>query len=116
MSGWVPSGISTSLVDTLDTKRCAIAAAAGISLDATERIAFQRDLFSTAGGRASMLGDVLAHRRTEIDTINGAALRHADPARHACISRVPTRKKWRSFSPALSSCRFPGESASASIV
>jgi 2-dehydropantoate 2-reductase len=66
------------VMDALTRETCAIAAAAGIALDATERIAFQRDLFSTAGGRASMLGDVLAHRRTEIDTINGAALRHAD--------------------------------------
>src|SRR4051812_13682637 len=56
------------VMDALTRETCAIAAAAGISLDATERIAFQRDLFSTAGGRASMLGDVLAHRRTEVDT------------------------------------------------
>jgi 2-dehydropantoate 2-reductase len=67
-----------AVMDDLTRETCRIANAAGIELDAEERVAFQHELFATAGGRASMLGDVLAHRRTEIDTINGAALRYAD--------------------------------------
>jgi 2-dehydropantoate 2-reductase len=66
------------LLDRLTRETCDIAHAEGIDLDADERVAFQHDLFRTAGGRASMLGDVLAHRRTEIDTINGAAITYAD--------------------------------------
>jgi 2-dehydropantoate 2-reductase len=65
-------------MDEVTRETCRIASALGIELDAEERVAFQRELFRTAGGRASMLGDVLAHRRTEIDTINGAAIRYAD--------------------------------------
>lgn len=65
-------------MDDLTRETCAIARAAGYDLDPAERLAFQRELFRTAGGRASMLGDVLANRRTEIDTINGAAIRHAE--------------------------------------
>ena len=65
-------------MDDLTRETTAIARAAGFDLDPEERVAFQRELFRTAGGRASMLGDVLAGRRTEIDTINGAALRHAE--------------------------------------
>jgi 2-dehydropantoate 2-reductase len=67
-----------AVIDDLTRETCVIARAAGVELDPEERVAFQHDLFSTAGGRASMLGDVLAHRRTEIDTINGAALRYAE--------------------------------------
>jgi 2-dehydropantoate 2-reductase len=66
------------LMDRLTRETCDIAHAEGIDLDADERVAFQHDLFRTAGGRASMLGDVLARRRTEIDTINGAAITYAD--------------------------------------
>jgi 2-dehydropantoate 2-reductase len=66
------------VMDDLTRETCEIARAAGIDLDAEERVEFQHELFRTAGGRASMLGDVLAHRRTEIDTINGAALRYAE--------------------------------------
>jgi 2-dehydropantoate 2-reductase len=66
------------LMDGLTRETCDIAHAEGIELDADERVAFQHDLFRTAGGRASMLGDVLARRRTEIDTINGAAINYAD--------------------------------------
>jgi len=67
-----------AVMDDITRETCAIGRAAGYDLDADERIAFQRELFRTAGGRASMLGDVLANRRTEIDSINGAALRYAE--------------------------------------
>jgi 2-dehydropantoate 2-reductase len=69
------------VMDNLTRETCLIARAAGIELDPEERVAFQHELFRTAGGRASMLGDVLAKRRTEIDTINGAAVMYAE--RHA---------------------------------
>ena len=65
-------------MDEVTRETCAIAHAVGVELDTEERVAFQHELFRTAGGRASMLGDVLAHRRTEIDTINGAALMYAE--------------------------------------
>ncbi len=66
------------LMDEVTRETCEIAAAEGIVLDAEERVAYQHDLFRTAGGRASMLGDVLARRRTEVDSINGAAIMYAD--------------------------------------
>lgn len=67
-------------IDNLTREACEIGRAEGVELDADERVAFQHELFRTAGGRASMLGDVLMKRRTEIDSINGAAIRIA--ARH----------------------------------
>jgi len=82
------TGLSTSainahevvlaLTDALVRETCTIAAAEGIDLDADERVRFSRDLFRTAGGKASMLQDLEAGRRTEIDTINGAAITSAD--------------------------------------
>lgn len=71
-------GVVVDHIDNLTRETCEIARAVGIELDADERIAFQHELFRTAGGRASMLGDVLMKRRTEIDSINGAAIRIAD--------------------------------------
>jgi len=71
-------GVVIDHIDNLTRETCAIARAVGIELDAEERVAFQHELFRTAGGRASMLGDVLMKRRTEIDSINGAAIRIAD--------------------------------------
>jgi 2-dehydropantoate 2-reductase len=65
-------------MDDVTRETCEIGQAEGIDLDAEERVAFQHELFRTAGGRASMLGDVFARRRTEIDTINGAAIRFAE--------------------------------------
>lgn len=65
-------------MDNVTRETCQIARAEGIELDTEERVAFQHELFRTAGGRASMLGDVLAGRRTEVDTINGAAIMYAD--------------------------------------
>lgn len=75
-------------MDEVTRETCRVAVALGIDLDAEERVAFQHDLFRTAGGRASMLGDVLAHRRTEIDTINGAAIRYAEQ----CGVEVPLNR------------------------
>jgi 2-dehydropantoate 2-reductase len=65
-------------MDEVTRETCTIAHAEGSELDPEERIAFQHELFQTAGGRASMLGDVLGRRRTEVDTINGAAIRYAE--------------------------------------
>jgi len=67
-----------AVIDDLTRETCEIAKATGVTLDPEERVAFQHELFATAGGRASMLGDILAHRRTEIDTINGAAILYAE--------------------------------------
>ena len=49
-------------------------------------MAFLRNLIATAtGGKASMLGDIQARRRTEIDTINGAAVMFADRHGHPAL-------------------------------
>jgi 2-dehydropantoate 2-reductase len=66
------------LMDAIVREACAIAAAEGVALDPEGQVAFLHDLLDRAGGRASMLGDVLAGRRTEVDTINGAAITFAD--------------------------------------
>lgn len=66
------------LMDKVIKETCELAAAAGVGLDWRERADYQRNLFVTAGGRASMLGDVLASRRTEIESVNGAAIRKAN--------------------------------------
>lgn len=86
------------LCDELVRETCAIAAAAGFTLDVEDRVAMNRDLFRTAGGKASMLQDMEAGRRTEIDTINGAAVRHADlhgvpaPLNQAMVALVKGRE------------------------
>jgi 2-dehydropantoate 2-reductase len=64
--------------DELTREACELAALEGVSLDPAERAAYNRSLFRSAGGKASMLQDIEAGRRTEIDTITGAAVRLAD--------------------------------------
>ncbi len=74
------------LMGAITREACEIAALEGIALDADERVAFLRNLIATAtGGKASMLGDVQSKRRTEIDTINGAAVMFADTHGHPAI-------------------------------
>jgi 2-dehydropantoate 2-reductase len=68
--------------DALTREACELAALEGVVLDPDERTAFNRTLFRTAGGKASMLQDIESRRRTEIDTINGAAVRIADRHGH----------------------------------
>jgi 2-dehydropantoate 2-reductase len=75
--------------DALTREACELAALEGVHLDVEERVRFDRELFRTAGGKASMLQDIEAGRRTEIDTINGAAVRIADKHGHpAPLSRA----------------------------
>jgi 2-dehydropantoate 2-reductase len=56
-----------------------VAAALGHALDLEDCVETNTAILRTSGdGRPSMLQDVDAGRRTEIDTLNGAVVRHAD--------------------------------------
>jgi 2-dehydropantoate 2-reductase len=93
------------ICDEITREACRLAAAEGYPLDADERVAYNRSLFTTAGGKASMLQDIEAGRRTEIDTINGAAVRLADkhglpaPLNRALFALVKGREAAMSESP-----------------
>lgn len=67
------------ICDALAVEAVAVARAKGLMIDADERIATLRGLLARAGsGKASMLQDVEAKRKTEIKVINGAIVREAD--------------------------------------
>lgn len=67
------------LVDALAAESVEVARAQGLEVELAERIgAIHRTLDRAGDGKASMLQDVLAGRRTEIETINAAVVREGD--------------------------------------
>jgi 2-dehydropantoate 2-reductase len=74
MDGLEAEPRARELMEGIVRETCAIARAHGIDLEDEEPIALLHNILERSGGRASMLGDVLAHRKTEIETINGAAV------------------------------------------
>jgi 2-dehydropantoate 2-reductase len=61
------------LVDGLAAEAVAVAKAQGLEVDLGERLAAIHAVLERAGsGRPSMLQDVLADRKTEVETVNGA--------------------------------------------
>jgi 2-dehydropantoate 2-reductase len=63
----------------LATEAVAVANAKGLPLDPVERTSFIRNALANAGqGKASMLQDVEAQRKTEIEVVNGAIVREAE--------------------------------------
>lgn len=72
---------ASALVTALATEAVAVADARGLGIRLDERLDSIAATLERAGdGKASMLQDVLAQRRTEIDTINGAVARAAETA------------------------------------
>lgn len=64
------------LVDGLTAETVAVAVAQGLDIDLDERVSEIHSVLEHAGaGRASMLQDVLAGRKTEIETVNGAVVK-----------------------------------------
>jgi 2-dehydropantoate 2-reductase len=65
--------------DALAIEAVAVANAKGLPLDPVERTTTIRGVLANAGqGKASMLQDVEAQRKTEIEAVNGAIVREAD--------------------------------------
>ncbi|MGH3256248.1 MAG: ketopantoate reductase family protein [Streptosporangiaceae bacterium] len=63
------------LVDGLAAETVAVAVAQGLDIDLGERVSAIHGVLERAGaGRASMLQDVLAGRKTEVETVNGAVV------------------------------------------
>jgi 2-dehydropantoate 2-reductase len=61
------------------TEAVAVAAALGHDLDLEDCVHTNTSVLASSGdGRPSMLQDVQAGRRTEIETLNGAIVRHGD--------------------------------------
>lgn len=102
-----PGGV-VDVLDALATEAVAVARAAGHDIDLDERLGvIHRVLGSSGMGVASMLADVHAKRRTEVDTINGAVvLAAADlgvpvPLNRAMVSLMHgLERAWKADPPA----------------
>jgi 2-dehydropantoate 2-reductase len=72
-------GLLLNLVEALAREAVAVAAAQGLHIDPAERIARIHAVLHGAGrGKPSMLQDVEARRKTEIEAVNGAVVRVGD--------------------------------------
>ncbi len=78
----VPNGFvvrdadADSLLEAAVLEAAAVAGAAGVPLDGAQTVSMAREVARrTAANRSSMLSDIEAGRRTEIDRINGAVAR-----------------------------------------
>jgi 2-dehydropantoate 2-reductase len=72
-------GPMLDLVDALAAEAVQVARAQGYAIDLAERTERIHAVLAGAGaGKASMLQDVEAHRKTEIEVINGAVVRAAE--------------------------------------
>jgi len=110
---FVPSGPQMALAVVAET--IAVARAAGIPADLERTQAMLLGSFKThAGHQPSMLQDILAHRRTEIDSINGAIVRaaaqHNIPVPHTemlytLVSLIEARNASRPEQGPLNECR-----------
>ena len=68
-----------ALVDGVATEACAVARAMGLDVEVGERITRIHQILEGAGkGKASMLQDALARRKTELEVINEAVVRGGD--------------------------------------
>jgi 2-dehydropantoate 2-reductase len=66
------------LIDALASEALAVAARIGLNVDSGERLAKIKAVLTGAGpGKPSMLQDVEARRKTEIEVVNGAVVRTA---------------------------------------
>ena len=83
LTGLTTSGLGSTpevrdLVAAVAAETCAVATAAGHAVDSAERVqTIHRMLDGGGDGKASMLQDVEAGRRTELDVITGAVLAEA---------------------------------------
>jgi 2-dehydropantoate 2-reductase len=69
----------SDLVDATAQEACAVARGLGLGIDPAERLeAIHRVLAAAGPGKASMLQDAEARRKTEVEVINGAVVREAD--------------------------------------
>jgi 2-dehydropantoate 2-reductase len=68
----------TALVEALANEAVAVATKLGLNVDGAERVARIKTVLANAGqGKPSMLQDVEARRKTEIEVVNGAVARAA---------------------------------------
>lgn len=89
--------------DELAREACAVARGLGLNIDVDERVAAVHTILSAGGGgKASMLQDVEARRKTEIDVVNGAIVREGDrlgisvPLNRAMVSLIGgVEQSWR---------------------